>query len=87
MGALCPLNTLTGDALKTSHKMIVASNEALRTPVPVLVILTFVTAVLCPRQVAICVPMSVDHGILRSQSRISLSSDAVATTPSLVTQS
>jgi hypothetical protein len=44
MGPLCPKNTLTGDALTASHKIIVASSDALRMPVPDLVIFTLVTA-------------------------------------------
>jgi hypothetical protein len=38
------MNTLTGEALTTSHRIIVASSDALRRPVPDFVIFTLVTA-------------------------------------------
>ena len=87
IGAVWPTNMRTGDAFNTSHRIIVASSDALITPVPSRVIRTFVTEALCPLQVAIRVPISVDHGILQSHRRISLSSEAVATIPSPVIHS
>mmetsp|Transcript_4520 Transcript_4520/g.10351 ORF Transcript_4520/g.10351 Transcript_4520/m.10351 type:complete len:339 (+) Transcript_4520:177-1193(+) len=82
MGPVWPTKTLMTAPCTTSHRKRLQSSAAESMPVPCRVISQHVIAPLCPVHIRRHVPISSPHGIRQSHSRISLSSEAVAITPS-----